>query len=142
MSNHSSSSGSSVNHWSIRMQSMTMNITFSPALRWGTTAWRTTSLESIGRPSVWPLTTRCTHTGYCSSMNFPKSMFRLRRKSPCACCRPASGTPSRLCASITTSESIPWMRCCISLLKPSITLLTTIIVATPSITLIIDTNAM
>ena len=37
---------------------------------------------------------------------------------------------------------MPWMRFCISLVKPSITLLTTIIVATPSITLMIDANAM
>ena len=34
------------------------------------------------------------------------------------------------------------MRLCISQAKPSITLLTTIIVATPSVTLMIDANAM
>ncbi len=34
------------------------------------------------------------------------------------------------------------MRFCISLVKPAITLLTTIIVATPSITLMIDARAM
>ena len=34
------------------------------------------------------------------------------------------------------------MRFCISLVKPCITLLTTIIVATPSVTLMIDANAM
>ena len=34
------------------------------------------------------------------------------------------------------------MRFCISLLNPSITLLTTIIVATPRVTLMIDANAM
>ena len=34
------------------------------------------------------------------------------------------------------------MRFCISLVKPAITLLTTIIVATPSVTLMIDAKAM
>ena len=42
----------------------------------------------------------------------------------------------------TTSEMMPWMRFCISLVKPDITLLTTIIVATPSMTLMIDARAM
>ena len=42
----------------------------------------------------------------------------------------------------TTSEMMPWMRLCISWEKPDITLLTTIIVATPSITLMIDAKAM
>ncbi len=42
----------------------------------------------------------------------------------------------------TMSEMIPWIRFCISQAKPSITLLTTIIVATPSVTLMIDANAM
>ena len=37
---------------------------------------------------------------------------------------------------------MPWMRSCISWLKPAITLLTTIIVATPSMTLMIDAKAM
>ena len=40
------------------------------------------------------------------------------------------------------SERMPWMRSCISRLKPAITLLTTIIVATPSVTLTIDASAM
>ena len=40
------------------------------------------------------------------------------------------------------SERMPWIRSCISCVKPSITELTTIIVATPSITLTIDTSAM
>ena len=40
------------------------------------------------------------------------------------------------------SERMPWMRCCISRLKPAITLLTTIIVATPSVTLMIEASAM
>ena len=37
---------------------------------------------------------------------------------------------------------MPWMRSCISCVKPSITALTTIIVATPSITLMIEASAM
>ena len=37
---------------------------------------------------------------------------------------------------------MPWMRSCISWVKPAITLLTTIIVATPSVTLMIDASAM
>ena len=40
------------------------------------------------------------------------------------------------------SEMMPWMRFCISLVKPDITLLTTIITATPSVTLMIDAKAM
>jgi hypothetical protein len=37
---------------------------------------------------------------------------------------------------------MPWMRLCISCVKPAITLLTTIIVATPSVTLITEASAM
>ena len=50
--------------------------------------------------------------------------------------------PSMLWASTMTSERIPWMRSCISVVNPAITLLTTIIVATPSVTLTIDARAM
>ena len=37
---------------------------------------------------------------------------------------------------------MPWMRSCMSRLKPAMTLLTTIIVATPSMTLMIEAKAM
>ena len=57
-------------------------------------------------------------------------------------CQSASGTPSSVRLSKTTSERMPWIRSCISCVKPAITLLTTIIVATPSITLTIDASAM
>jgi len=56
--------------------------------------------------------------------------------------RAGSRKPSRLRDSNTTSERIPWIRFLISVVKPCITLLTTIIVATPSITLMIDASAM
>ncbi len=49
---------------------------------------------------------------------------------------------SRLCPSNTTSERMPCMRSCISWEKPAITALTTIIVATPSITLMIEASAI
>jgi len=57
-------------------------------------------------------------------------------------CPAASGAPLKLRTSITTSERIPWIRRCISVVKPDITLLTTIIVATPSVTLMIEARAM
>ncbi len=50
--------------------------------------------------------------------------------------------PSSERLSKTTSQMMPRMRPCISLLKPAMTLLTMIIVATPSVTLMIDAKAM
>ena len=57
-------------------------------------------------------------------------------------CQAAFGKPSEACDSSTTSERMPWMRLRISWVKPAMTLLTTIIVATPSITLIMDASAI
>ena len=54
----------------------------------------------------------------------------------------AFSAPSSEFVSITMSERSPWMRLRISEVKPFITLLTTIIVATPSITLRIEASAM
>ena len=42
----------------------------------------------------------------------------------------------------TMSERMPWMRFCISVVNPDITLLTTIIIPTPSVTLMIDARAI
>ena len=47
----------------------------------------------------------------------------------------ASGSPSSVWVSTTMSARIPWIRSRISVANPAITLLTTIMVATPSITL-------
>ena len=57
-------------------------------------------------------------------------------------CQSGSRMPSSVPLSKTTSQMMPRMRPCISLLKPAMTLLTMIIVATPSMTLMIDAKAM
>ena len=74
--------------------------------------------------------------GVMASMESPD----IRRIS--SMCHWASRMPLKLRDSRTTSESNPWMRFCISEVNPSITLLTTIIVATPKVTLTMDTSAM
>ena len=60
----------------------------------------------------------------------------------CSMCQSGSRIPSRVPLSRTTSQMMPRMRPCISLLKPAMTLLTMIIVITPSMTLTIDAMAM
>ena len=50
-------------------------------------------------------------------------------------CHCGSWKPEREWLSKTMSERIPWIRDCISWAKPAITALTTIIVATPRVTL-------
>ena len=57
-------------------------------------------------------------------------------------CQAGSWKPESECASKTMSERIPWIRVCISWEKPAITALTTIIVATPSVTLSTLANAI
>ena len=60
----------------------------------------------------------------------------------CSMSQSGSRMPSSERLSKTTSQMMPRMRPCISLLKPAMTLLTMIIVATPSVTLMIDAKAM
>ena len=59
-----------------------------------------------------------------------------------AMCPSASGNPSAERESTVISESTPWMRSSISVANPLITAFTTIIVATPSVTLMIDAKAI
>src|SRR3569833_448321 len=60
----------------------------------------------------------------------------------CCMCHSGSANPSRPFASNVTSERIACRRSFISCEKPAMTLLTTIIVATPSVTLTIEARAM
>ena len=60
----------------------------------------------------------------------------------CSMCQSGSRIPSSVPLSKTTSQMMPRMRPCISVLKPAMTLFTMIIVATPSMTLMIDAKAM
>ena len=60
----------------------------------------------------------------------------------CSICQSGSRMPSSVPLSRTTSQMMPRIWACILLLKPAMTLLTMIIVATPSMTLMIDAKAM
>jgi len=57
-------------------------------------------------------------------------------------CHSGSWKPESEWVAKTMSERIPWIRSCISCENPAITALTTIIVATPSVTLITLANAI
>ena len=59
-----------------------------------------------------------------------------------AMCHSGLGNPSRLWLSNTMSDKMPCSRLCISCVKPAITLLTTMSVATPSVTLMIEASAI
>ena len=57
-------------------------------------------------------------------------------------CQAGSWKPESEWLSNTRSERMPWIRVCISCEKPAITALTTIIVATPRVTLMMLASAI
>ena len=74
--------------------------------------------------------------GAIAATYWPTGDSRMRRILPSG-----SGKPSKSMASMSTSESTPCRRSFSLVLKPAMTLLTTISVATPSMTLTMQTSA-
>jgi hypothetical protein len=91
-------------------------------------------MNMICRVIHWPRTWKLSIAGTATVGVMPAiwSPAARRISSMCHC---GSWKPESEWLSKTRSERMPWIRVCISCEKPAITALTTIIVATPSVTL-------
>ena len=89
----------------------------------------------------WPRTLKLSIAGTWTVAVIPTTWSPSSLRISCSC-HCGSGKPPRLWLSKTRSDSTPCSRLYISWEKPSITLLTTISVATPSVTLMIEASAM
>ena len=93
------------------------------------------------RVSHWPRTWKLSMAGTATVGVMP-SMSPPAARVISSMCHFGSWKPESEWLSNTRSERMPWIRVCISWEKPAITALTTIIVATPSITLATHTSAI